>query len=155
MIGDRVFVTSSYGIGSVLARFDGASVKEEWRDRNFLATQYATPILIDGLLYGIDGRQDSGAGSASLVCLDPLKRKSKWKKAGFDYGTVIAAGDKLLVLTHTGNLICVAIDSGEYKELWRAKVLNNSSRGYRLPAISDGKLFIRDESTLKCVDIGA
>lgn len=155
VIGDRVFVTASYGIGSVLAKFDGTSVKEEWRDPRFLATQYATPILLDGMLFAMDGRQDRGPGSARLVCVDPLQRKTNWSKPGFDYGTIIAVGDKLLVLTHTGKLICVSAKKAKYKELWRTNVLNSSARGYRMPAISDGKLFIRDGSKLKCVDIGA
>jgi outer membrane protein assembly factor BamB len=62
-------------------------------------------------------------------------------------------GNKLLVLTHTGQLIAVAANPDSYKELWRTKILNSSASGYRLPAISDGKLFVRDDSVLKCIQL--
>ncbi len=154
VLGDKLLLTSSYGIGATYRAIGDTSATKIWSDTELLASQYATPVKVGDYLYAVDGRQDSGPGSASLICLDAAKQKVLWRQKNLDYGTPLAVGNKLLILTHTGQLIAVAANPSSYKELWRTKILNNSARGYRLPAISDGKLFVRDDSVLKCIELG-
>ena len=80
----------------------GANTAEvEWDDE-LLSSQYTTPIVHDGLVYGIDGRQDGGP--VSLKCFDPLTRKVLWTKSDIPYATLVAADGKLLVQHTDGTL---------------------------------------------------
>jgi outer membrane protein assembly factor BamB len=160
ILNDRIFVSSSYNIGSLMVSFDGSAAKELQRDEEILATQYATPVRGSSssggssLLFAIDGRQDAGSGSASLKCLDVDNWKILWEKTGFDYGSLLRVNDELLILTCGGELIRAAADSSKYRELARARVLSATDSGYRLPALSNGRLFIRDDTTLRCLEVG-
>lgn len=156
ILGDRIFVSASYNIGSLLVSFNATAAKELRRDEQLLATQYATPVrgTTNNILFAIDGRQDAGSGSASLKCIDVSNWKVLWEEPGFDYGTLIRVGDELLILTSGGELIRAAADPAGYRETQRAKILAATDSGYRLPAISNGRLFVRDDSTLKCLEVG-
>ncbi|MEP3480834.1 MAG: PQQ-binding-like beta-propeller repeat protein [Fuerstiella sp.] len=152
MLGDRVLLSSSYRVGSVLA-----SVGDKFSDiqnsgESLLATQYATPIVDGDVVFAVDGRQDSG--EATLKCFDPLKEQILWEKRGFDYGTLIRADGQYLFLTCGGELIRFEDSTLRYKEISRHQVLNATRQGYRLPAISNGKLFVRDDGVLKCLQVG-
>ncbi|MFM7056402.1 MAG: PQQ-binding-like beta-propeller repeat protein [Planctomycetota bacterium] len=156
ILGERIFVSSSYNIGSLLVSFTASAAKELHRDERLLATQYATPVrgTTDGILFAMDGRQDSGSGSAALKCIDVNSWKVLWEEPGFDYGTLLRVGDELLVVTCGGELIRVAADPRGYRESQRARIVAPTDSGYRLPAISSGRLFVRDDSTLKCLEVG-
>lgn len=154
LIGNKVFLSASYGIGSVLAEVNKAGLKEVWRDESLLATQFATPVLADGRLFAVDGRQDGGRGSASLKCLDIAGQRVLWEKDGFDYGSIISAGGELLFLTCGGELIRFEANAAKYTESARASVLTPTDSGYRLPALSDGVLYVRDDSELKALKVG-
>lgn len=153
VVDDHVFVSSSYRVGSAWASIGAGGDRPTRSGEELLATQYATPIQLDGLLYAVDGRQDMGA--ATVKCLDPAQQKVLWEQGGFDYGSMIRVGQELLFLTCGGELIRIAADSTDYRELDRATVLKPTPRGHRLPAISNGRLFVRDDSELKCLQVGA
>ncbi|MCA9035613.1 MAG: PQQ-binding-like beta-propeller repeat protein [Planctomycetaceae bacterium] len=161
VLGNHIFLSASYNIGSLLLRFDGQSATEVRRDEELLATQYATavkapriPGVPDRIVFAIDGRQDSGRGSASLKCIDVIAGKVLWEEPGLDYGTVIRSSNDLIILTCTGELIRAEASPGKYSEKSRHTVLNATDSGYRLPALSGGRLYIRDDSVLKCLQVG-
>lgn len=155
LIGNQIFLSASYNVGSLLLGIEPTSAREIWRDEDLLATQYATPVPAasgSSILFAMDGRQD--IGSATLKCIDISQRKALWEQTGFAYGSLIRVNQELLVLTCRGELIRVAAATSGYKELARASVLRAADSGYRLPALSNGRLFVRDDKTLKCLDIG-
>ena len=152
VIRDSVFVSSSYRVGSVLAKISGNSATPQATGETLLATQYATPVKYNDVLFAVDGRQD--IGPASLCCIDPAKEQVLWRKSGFNYGSLIRVRDELLFLTCEGDLIRFQANTVGYNEISRHRVLEPTSRGYRLPAISNGRLFVRDNETLKCLRAG-
>jgi outer membrane protein assembly factor BamB len=154
VIGNRFLLTSSYGIGAVFSEIEGTQAKQIWKDYEILASQYATPIAMDNLVFAVDGRQDSGSGSASVKCIDLPSQKVLWSQDGFDYGTMIRAGKDLLLLTCGGELIRIEATPERYHEIARAGVLERTDSGYRLPALANGRLYIRDDTTLKCLNVG-
>lgn len=149
---DQLFVSASYRVGSVWAAIGAEDKAQESTGERLLATQYATPVPHKGLLFAVDGRQDMG--TATLKCIDPARGKVLWSEGGFDYGTLIRANEDLLFLTCGGELIRFAADSSAYRETQRSQVLQATPRGYRLPALSNGRFFARDDSQLKCVVVG-
>jgi len=152
VMGDHLFVSSSYRVGSVWATVTATSVDAKSSEEKLLATQYATPIPHDGVLFAVDGRQD--VGSATLKCIDPAAQQVLWEQSGFDYGTLVKVNNDLLFLTNAGELIRFAANKQKYVEQQRCSIQNSDGRGYRLPAISNGRLYVRDTKVLKCLQIG-
>lgn len=148
--GDRLFLTASYGIGSVYGEIKPDKFELLWKSDEVLSSQYTTCIEDEGYLYGVHGRQD--AGIASLRCIDPRLKKICWEKRGFGYATLIKADGKLLAIKTDGEFVMLKLDGSEYKELARAKCFENETRA--LPALSNGKLYARDTQSLKCFELG-
>ena len=149
VIGQRVLLTASYGIGAELLNMTRSKLDVVWKDE-VLSSQYTTPIVHDGAVYGIDGRQDGGP--ISLKCFDPETRKVHWTKPGLAYATLIAADGKLLVMHTNGSARLTELNKTEYRELGTASLLRGTTRA--LPAFAHGRLYIRNEQTLKCVQLG-
>lgn len=147
--GNHVLLTASYGIGAQWLQIGSKSVDVVWSDE-ILSSQYTTPILFDGAVIGVDGRQDAGA--SSLKCFDPNSRKEFWSKSGLKYSTLIAADAKLLIMQTDGVLKMAKLSKTRYEELGSASLLSGTTRA--LPALADGRLYVRNENTLICVDIG-
>lgn len=149
MIGDEVLLTASYGIGSKLVRVGKDSAQTTWEDDPILSSQYTTPIIDNGLVYGVDGRQDGG--SVALKCFDPEKRETLWTKPLTNYATLIAADGKLLVQQTDGLLRLVRLDGTQYDELATAALFSSQTRP--LPALANGRYYLRDKTTLRCFDL--
>ncbi len=150
VIGDRLFMTASYGIGAVFAKIGSASLEKLWESNDLISSQYATCIADGGVLYGIHGRDDQG--QASLRCIDPEKQKVVWEKDDFGYATLLWADGKLIVQKTDGAFVLVKATPTQYTELASAQVFN--SKTFALPALAAGRLYVRDDHTLKCLDLG-
>ena len=153
VVDGHLFLTASYRIGAVWAKIGQAAATEVWRSDDILSSQYTTPIAHAGKLFGIHGRQDGAA--ASLRCFDPKTRRVHWTKRGFGYATLIKADGKLVILKTDGTLLLAKPDPTGYRELARAKLFASGPRYPSIPpALSNGRLFVRDRATLRCVDLG-
>lgn len=147
--GDRFLVTASYGIGCVCAAFDRTAATPVWQGERPLATQYCTPILVGGHLYGIDGRDD--VPPADFVCIEAATGQEAWRERDFGYGTILAADGKLVVARTDGTLLLVRPDSARLDVVARARPLEGTVRA--LPALADGRLYLRDDATLICLSL--
>ncbi|MEI7702018.1 MAG: hypothetical protein WCK86_19630, partial [Planctomycetia bacterium] len=87
-------------------------------------------------------------------CLDLNTWQVKWEESGMEYGTVVRVDRELLGLACGGELIRVAAAAEKYQEVERTKVMKAPDSGYRLPALSGGRLFVRDDDTLRCLEVG-
>ncbi len=148
--GRNVLLTASYGIGAQWLELGSKSVDVVWSDE-ILSSQYTTPILHEGAVYGVDGRQDGGP--STLKCFEPSTRKVFWSKSGFVYATLIGTEKTLLVMQTNGVLKLVRLSKSGYEELGSATLLPGTTRA--LPALADGRLYVRNEKTLICVDLAA
>jgi hypothetical protein len=151
---NQVFLTASYNIDAVLATLKSpAEVK--WQDGDTLSSQYATPVLHAGHLYGIHGREDSPTAGI-LRCVDAKTGKVAWEKADFGIAHIILAGDKLLLAKTDGELILAAAKNSGYEELARAQIARDTTRA--LPALSQGRFLTRTtkdgQGKLVCVTVG-
>lgn len=147
--GNQIFLTSSYGVGALSGHLEFPNFVTDYAKEEIFSSQYATPILRDGLFYGIDGRDDTGP--ADLKCFDPKSKKLKWSEVGFGYGTQILVDGKLLLVKTNGELVLVEPSPEGYVELARDQVLTGVTRA--LPAYSNGLLYVRDDRQLKCLDL--
>ena len=75
----------------------------------------------------------------------------RWNVDGFGAGTITLAGDKLLIVRERGELMLAAADPSAFRQISAAKVLPLTVRAY--PAIANGRIYIRDEKTLLCLNL--
>ena len=149
VIGGHLFVTANYGVGAVYAKIKADGVDTVWENNESLASQYATSIEHDGMLFGIDGGESIGAAT-TLRCLQPETGKVVWQQK-CPHGTLLFADGKLLLLGTDGKLLLIKASPEKYQELAAAQVFKTVTRP--LPALSDGLLYVRDQRTLKCLDL--
>jgi len=141
-----ILISSGYGTGSAL--LDLADGSQVWRHKK-VQHQQAGPVLVDGMIYGVDANMGK---PGRLYCLDPADGALRWKHKGFGQGSLIAAGDKLLVLADDGRLFLVAADPESYRELATAKLCDGKT--WNIPALADGRVYVRnDQGHVVCYDI--
>lgn len=150
VLGGHLFVSAAYGFGAVFAKIKTSEAQVVWSRDDVMSSQYTTCIEHEGKLYGIHGRQD--VGRAVLRCFDPTTPTVHWTEPDFGYATLIKADGKLLILTTDGQLVLAEPNPQRYHELARTRIFRSTVRA--LPALSDGFLYVRDEQTLKCLDLG-
>lgn len=150
VLGDLLFVSASYGVGGHCARLTADGPVEVWSNNDTLSSQYTTAVLVNGMLYGIDGRADTGG--ARLRCVEPATGRVLWTVEEFGVAHMIAAGDKLLLVKDNGTLVLAQADSTRYRELGSHRILKSTTRA--LPALAGGRLFVRDERQLVALSVG-
>ncbi|MBD3672703.1 MAG: PQQ-like beta-propeller repeat protein [Planctomycetaceae bacterium] len=151
IIDEKLFLSASYGIGAKFGTLGMTGFQEEWSNDRLLSSQYTTSVLKGDFLYGIHGRQD--LGQAELRCLHPENGEVAWSKTLNAYGTLILVNDKLLVTCIDGTLTIVEADPRAYRQLATASIQQATQGGSALPALSNGLFFVRDQETLRCLDL--
>jgi outer membrane protein assembly factor BamB len=144
---DRVFFSAGYGIGALVVEidYDGRAFTSRtlW-ENNRMKNKFSSAVLRDGYIYGMD--------EAILACIDPKTGDLKWKGGRYGYGQVIAAGDRLIVLTEAGELVLVKATPEGHQELARFAAIEGKT--WNNPAISDGLLLVRNANEMACFRIG-
>ena len=119
-----------------------------WKHKEF-RNQLSTSILVDGFLYGISGDVDEGA---HLACMEWETGRVKWVAKGWNAGALLVAGDRLVLLSDTGELIIAEVNPQAFKLQARSKVLEG--RCWVSPVMIDGFLLCRNASgRLVCLNL--
>jgi outer membrane protein assembly factor BamB len=182
VIGDKIFMTAAYKVGSALLQVDpsGQSAKELWRDRQNMLAHWSTPIYRDGHLYGFSGRHEQ---EGELRCLDVATGNVVWQTKGYDgdveklgldtgtgqildratgkaipfpffgRGSLTQVGNRFLVLGERGTLALAELSPKGYHELWRASFKDIEYPVWPSPVVVGKRVYLRDENTLMCVDL--
>ncbi len=150
IMNGHLFATAHYGVGAVFAKIGDKSASQVWANDDLISSHYMTPLVHDGLLFGVHGQER--ADDPELRCIDPQTQKVLWSQPKFGYGTLLAADGKFLMQTTDGELILWKPDAKRYQELARTKLFRGTTRAF--PALSAGRLFARDQRSLKCVSVG-
>jgi outer membrane protein assembly factor BamB len=157
--GDTLVASSiTYGsAGLKLRANDGKpAYKQEWKDKA-LTCYFSTPVAVGkDHLYMVTGSNPlsfTAKPTATLHCVEAATGKSLWKKEkiGKYHAALLRTGDgKLLLLDDGGELALLMPDPKGYRELVRSKVCGPT---WAHPALSDGRLFVRDEKELLCLKL--
>lgn len=146
---DGIFVTASYDTGAALFRLgDDGSLAPAWSGDDSISAHFATPVAMDGLLFGFHGRQERGA---SLRCIETTTGKVKWSEDGFGVGSLIRAGKRLLVFREDGELVMAEATAERWTPIARAQVTGTGTRA--VAALSDGRWFGRDKRELFSLEL--
>ena len=148
VVGDRIFVSAQYGTGAGVFAVEGGRLRELWTSDDAMSNHYATSVHHDGYLYGYHGRQEYGP-SFRAVGLET--GDVAWSEDGFRAGTVTLAGDVLVIMRETGELVLAEATPAAFRPIARAQVLPQIVRAY--PALAGGRLYVRNGTTLVALDL--
>jgi outer membrane protein assembly factor BamB len=140
---NRFFVSSGYGKGAALVELTNAggkfSVAPVWECAS-MKNKFNSSVLHEGYVYGLD--------EGMLTCVDVLTGEQKWKARGYGYGQVVLASGHLIVTTEEGEIALVRATPAGHTELARFPALEG--RTWNVPAIADGRLFVRNATQMAC-----
>ena len=121
---------------------DGFAAKELWSNTE-VATQFNTPVLKDGLLFGLSDR-------GNLFCINSQTGQTAWidtkqqDRGGF--ASIVDVGSVILILPSNSELIAFKPSDNEYAEIARIKV--SDTEIYAHLVIVGNRVFIKDQETL-------
>ena len=152
--GDIVYCSAGYGVGAGAVKiskqanaFVATEIYRVPGDKE-LANHWSTPVVKDGHMYGMFQFKNYGTGP--VKCVEIATGKIKWAKEGFGPGHVVLVGNDVVALSDAGELVRMAADSNEYKELGRQKVLGGKC--WTTPAVAGGRVFVRSTTEAACLE---
>jgi hypothetical protein len=148
----KFFLTTGYGQGCAMLKVakkgDGFAVEEVFQDSR-TASKVSNAIFYKGYIY--TNASDANRG---LQCIDP-EGNIKWTgKTKFGLGSMIIADGNIWMLSgDNGSLYMIKASPDSYQELGSAVVVKKGNTWSPL-ALSNGKLIVRDQESMKCLEIG-
>jgi outer membrane protein assembly factor BamB len=152
---DRIFLSKGYGIQSQLVEVSRELAQDSGDDKWSTAVVWSKPVLRtklgnvvirDGVIYGID---DIDMDAAELET-----GKRRWKKRRrpeLGHGQIILVGDKILVISESGELVLLAADPKKYRELAKLQAIEGVT--WNNPAISGKYLLVRNAEEAACFEL--
>jgi outer membrane protein assembly factor BamB len=148
IVDGRVFLSASYGTGAALLQPTADGFDVVWSGDEIMTNHYATTIHDRGTLFGFHGRQER---SPALRAVDAATGEVLWSVDRFGAGTILQAGETLVVLREAGELVLADASREAFRPTARAQVLARVVRAY--PALSGGVLYARNERELAAFDL--
>lgn len=143
-----VFISSAYDVGSAFYRIekagDGFAAEEVWKSRE-MRNHFNSSVLVGKQLYGFD--------NGTLKCIDVATGEERWAHRGLGKGSLIFADGHLVVLGEQGQLLLVEATPEAFLEVSSARPFK--ARTWSQPALADGVLFLRSQTELVALQVGA
>jgi outer membrane protein assembly factor BamB len=150
IVDGQTIIYTGRGRGTVALKIkkqgDGFAAEELWSNPD-LAVQFDTPVLKDGLLFGVSDR-------GSLFCINAENGQTAWtdsEQHGRGFAAMVDAGSCLLALPSTSELIAFKPSGSKYEELARIKVADTDT--YAHPVIAGSRIFVKDQDSLAMLTI--
>jgi outer membrane protein assembly factor BamB len=122
---------------------DAFTAEQAWKGQ--APATYNTPVLKDGLLYGLTSR---GKGATNLYCQDAKTGKVLWtdKTPRGECGEVMDAGSVLLALTSNSELLAFKPSKEGYEEVAKYKVADTPTWSY--PIVDGNRVIVKDNESV-------
>jgi len=121
---------------------DAFAAKDVWANAE-LGTGFSTPVLKDGLLYGLS---DKG----NLFCLNAKTGQMAWtdaaKRGPGNFGAILDAGSVILALPSSSELIAFKPGDKQYEEVAKIKIAETPT--YAHPVVAGNRVFVRDQDSV-------
>ena len=143
--GDKLLVSTAYGIGSKLFKISKGNLSEEfnvnllWETIQF-KVKFSTIIYHHGYLYGLD--------DGIFACINAEDGKRQWKQGRYGHGQTMLISNILLVLTEAGELVLLVPKPNEHKELARFQAINGQT--WNNPTLVGNYLLVRNNREAAC-----
>jgi outer membrane protein assembly factor BamB len=161
VVGDEIFISETYELGSAVVKFTGSAFEEVWSDRNrrrnqAMALHWNTPIEHDGYLYGSSGYH---APEAELRCVEWKTGKVMWSEPNMGRSSLLLVDGILVCLSEDGTLRVLRPNPQKYEELakWEMTAADGSQLlpypAWAAPALSHGLLYVEGANRLVCLKL--
>lgn len=150
LVSGNLVLISIFGQGSMCLQIqDDDSYVTVWEDRRTLTSQYNPFLVADGYVYGIH------ATDTSFRCVDLATGELKWRwKSELRRSTQLIAGGHILLFGEFGELGLLELNPDEPVECAiTARSVFDGERCYAAPVLADGRLYLRNEQELVCLDL--
>ena len=149
LVGDIVFLSATYKVGAVALKLGPDGATEVWKDKEAMRNHWATSIYHDGYLYGMDGRHEMGS---NFRCIEFASGKVMWTAdKGLGRASFIMVDGHLIAIGERGDLALIEVSPEGYIEKARARVMRYPV--WTPPVLSHGLLYLRNERSMKCLDL--
>jgi hypothetical protein len=161
VVGNEVFISETYDLGSALVRLNGDVFDEVWSDRGrrrdrAMALHWNTPIEHEGYLYGSSGYH---AADAELRCVEWKTGRVMWSEPGMGRSSLLLVDNALLCLSEDGTLRLVRAAPERFQELATWELAGSDGRpllnypAWAAPALADGLLYVQGADRLVCLQL--
>ncbi len=168
VVGDRVFISETYGPGSALLKVKpGADPEVVWSDDHKAAgdksmqCHWMTPIHHDGYLYGCSGRH---TGNAELRCIELATGNVMWSEPGLTRCSLLMVDGHFVCLGEDGVLRLLKVNPKKYDEVSKVVLRDPKETAedappllkypcWAAPILSHGLLYVRGEGRLVCLEL--
>jgi outer membrane protein assembly factor BamB len=147
-VGENLLVATENN-GTRLYRFtdDGVVVPQPAAVNRDLAPDTHTPVAVGKRLFGVWN---------GLHCLDAENLHTLWMADDSefnDYASVIACGDRVLIVSKHGELLLVDAAANHFRLISRQKAFDDDSGVLSHPALVGRKLYVRGSDEIVCLDL--
>ncbi len=146
-VGNYLFISTNYGRGCAVVEVRktkaGKFGAERVYEGNQMCNHYATSVYFKEHIYGFDATR--------LVCMNFRTGEVLWKQKGFQKGTLLIAGGRLVVLGEKGRMAIAPATPDGFKPTAEFQVTRKKC--WTMPVLAEGKLFVRDEEQVICLDV--
>jgi outer membrane protein assembly factor BamB len=165
-----IFSGSNRGTKAVELKKQGDSVTAEplWSNEDG-SVQFNTPVLKDGMIYGLTNRDvlfcinaDSGetewtapyseavadAGDQQPAEQPQGRGRGRGGRGGGGYGSIVDAGSVLIALTPTADMVILQPSDEKLQSIASYKVSDSQTHAY--PVASGNRIYIKDEDSIAC-----
>jgi len=161
VVGNEVFISETYELGSALVRFTGTKFEEVWSDRGrrrdqTMALHWNTPIEHDGYLYGSSGYH---AADAELRCIEWKTGRVMWSEPHLGRSSLLLIEDTLVCLSEDGTLRLIRAMPDRYLEVaeWELTSADGTPLlaypAWAAPALSRGLLYLQGADRIVCLEL--
>jgi outer membrane protein assembly factor BamB len=139
IFGNSILISSGYGTGAAVFDISAKGIALKWRNKS-LRAHVNTPVIHQGHVFGPDGN----TGGGNLVCLNLATGDKVWEEKSLKGGSLVLAGDKLVVLSEKGELVVADASPGGFKPALRSQVLDK--RSWVQPTLDAGRIFVKNNA---------
>lgn len=151
LVQGDVIMATAWGVGTQVFQIesDGAYA-ELWNSKRILTSQYAPLLAVDGCAVGVH-QLDHTLRSVNL-----LTGEMQWRyRSELGASKHLVIGDRILLFGEYGHLGMIECRGDQLVEICLAQdsVFDGETRCFSAPAFVDGKLYLRNEAELVCLNL--
>lgn len=169
IVGDEVFISETYQIGSSVVKVEPGRYEVVWDDRSrrrdkAMRAHWNTPIHMDGYLYGCSGRNEP---DAELKCIEWKTGKTMWRDQLpariRERSSLMYVDGHFVCLGEFGTLKLLRVNPNKYELVTEVDLREESASGeprpllrrpcWAAPMLAHGLLYVRGADRLVCLEL--
>jgi len=135
---------------------DGVRATVAWTN-NALSMDMLSGVIVDGFIYGFDVRDFQTTANRPtrglFKCVELATGRQRWVGPLPGHASVLACGQRLLLLNEIGVLIAAEASPTAYQEMARAPIFPTQP-SWTAPALCGDLLLARSHREFVCIDLG-